>query len=281
LIALAGLDAETGVVMLLYLDQAWDKYRAAGRMNGIGDLYDAVKEGAVQRIRPKMMAVCAILFGLLPIMWSPTLQAGADVMKRIATPMIGGVITSAILNLLIYPVIYVIWRKRELPSSGQVESAPLIVTRRKQAVTFKGVLRFLIVALIAAVLFAGGYSAWNWWSSRSTSTAQIQGEPIATRTVGELTISLFGDLHNGQSEVLVRFIDANGQPKDVGEVKTNLSMNMPGMVMHSGSDVTKTNMPGVYRVRVQPQMGGDWVVKLSWQGPAGEGQVEIPVTVKQ
>jgi hypothetical protein len=81
--------------------------------------------------------------------------------------------------------------------------------------------------------------------------------------------------------VLVRFADANGQPKDVGEVKTNLSMNMPGMVIYSGSDVTGTNTPGVYRVRVQPQMGGDWVVKLSWQGPAGEGQVEIPVTVKQ
>src|SRR6202030_384148 len=114
LIALAGLDAETGVVMLLYLDQAFDKYRLAGRMNNIGDLYEAVKEGAVQRIRPKMMTVCAILFGLLPIMWSPALQAGADVMKRIATPMIGGVVTSAILELLIYPVIYVIWRRHSL-----------------------------------------------------------------------------------------------------------------------------------------------------------------------
>src|SRR6266481_432783 len=81
LIALAGVSAETGVVMLLYLDHAWDKYRLAGRMNNIGDLYEAVKEGAVQRIRPKMMTVCAILFGLLPIMWSPALQAGADVMK--------------------------------------------------------------------------------------------------------------------------------------------------------------------------------------------------------
>ena len=112
LIALAGLDAETGVVMLLYLDHAWEKYRAEGRMNTISDLYAAVKEGAVQRIRPKVMTVCAILFGLLPILWSPVTQAGADVMKRIATPMIGGVITSAILELLIYPVIFVLWRRR-------------------------------------------------------------------------------------------------------------------------------------------------------------------------
>jgi hypothetical protein len=282
LIALAGLDAETGVVMLLYLDQAFDKYRAAGRMNHIGDLYEAVKEGAVQRIRPKMMAVCAILFGLLPIMWSPTLQAGADVMKRIATPMIGGVITSAVLNLLIYPVIYVIWRRRELPSTGLAESGAPAETERKRPTTFKQLARFLIVLLVGTVLFAGGYTAWNWWSSRSESAAvQITGEPIATRTVGELTISVYGDLHNGQSEVLVKFTDANGQPKDVGEVRSNLGMNMPGMVMNAGSDVTKTSMPGVYRAKLQPQMGGDWVLKLSWQGPAGEGQAEIPVNVKQ
>ena len=114
LIALAGLDAETGVVMLLYLDNAWEKFRAEGRMKTMSDLHAAVREGAVQRIRPKVMTVCAILFGLLPIMWSPVTQAGADVMKRIATPMIGGVVTSAILELLIYPVIFVIWKKRGL-----------------------------------------------------------------------------------------------------------------------------------------------------------------------
>src|SRR5207245_165279 len=114
IIALAGLDAETGVVMLLYLDHAWDKFRAAGRMNSMDDLQTAVIEGAVQRIRPKIMTICAILFGLLPIMWSPTTQSGADVMKRIAAPMIGGVITSGILELLLYPVIYVFWRKRSL-----------------------------------------------------------------------------------------------------------------------------------------------------------------------
>src|SRR2546428_1827787 len=98
LIALAGLDAETGVVMLLYLDHAWEKFRAEGRMTSMRDLHDAVIEGAVGRVRPKIMTVCAIFFGLLPIMWSPAMQAGADVMKRIATPMIGGVVTSAILE---------------------------------------------------------------------------------------------------------------------------------------------------------------------------------------
>jgi AcrB/AcrD/AcrF family/YtkA-like len=265
--------------MLLYLDQAYDKYRLAGRMNHMADLYAAVKEGAVQRIRPKMMTVCAILFGLLPIMWSPALQAGADVMKRIATPMIGGVITSAVLNLLIYPVIYVIWRRRELPTQASTQTAPTATARtnRKSG----ALLRFLIVAIIAGVLGAVGYTGLNSWHSRYANAAHIEGPLIAARTVDDVTINLYGDLHNGQSEVLIRFTDSTGHPKDVGEVKTNLTMNMPGMVMNSGSEVTKTNTPGVYRAKLQPQMGGDWVVKLFWKNPAGEGRIEIPVSVKE
>ena len=117
LLALAGLDAETGVVMLLYLDHAWEKFRSEGRMKSIADLRAAIHEGAVQRLRPKIMTACAILFGLLPIMWSPITQTGADVMKRIATPMIGGVVTSTLLELLIYPIIFLMWRGRKVGAS--------------------------------------------------------------------------------------------------------------------------------------------------------------------
>jgi Cu(I)/Ag(I) efflux system membrane protein CusA/SilA len=108
IIALAGIDAETGVVMLLYLDLAYEKFRRQGRMGSLTDLNEAVIEGAAQRLRPKMMAVMAILMGLLPIMWSH--GAGADVMKRIAAPMVGGVVSSFVLQLLVYPVIYAIWK---------------------------------------------------------------------------------------------------------------------------------------------------------------------------
>ena len=107
-IALAGVDAETGVVMLLYLDQAYAKFKGEGRMNSLEDLELAVEDGAVKRIRPKMMTVMAILMGLLPVMWSQ--GAGADVMKRIAAPMVGGVVTSFLLELLIYPVIFTVWK---------------------------------------------------------------------------------------------------------------------------------------------------------------------------
>ena len=112
IIALAGVDAETGVIMLLYLDQAYDKWRKDGRMRTIADLREAISEGAVKRIRPKIMTVMAILFGLLPIMWSH--GAGADVMKRIAAPMIGGVLSSFLLELIVYPAIYEVWRGWEM-----------------------------------------------------------------------------------------------------------------------------------------------------------------------
>ncbi|MBX9628853.1 MAG: CusA/CzcA family heavy metal efflux RND transporter, partial [Gemmataceae bacterium] len=108
IIALAGVDAETGVVMLLYLDHAYERRKKEGRMAGLEDLEGAVMEGAVQRVRPKMMTVMAILMGLLPIMWST--GTGSDVMKRIAAPMVGGVVTSFILELLIYPAVYTIWK---------------------------------------------------------------------------------------------------------------------------------------------------------------------------
>ena len=115
LIALAGLDAETGVVMLLYLDIAHDKWKKEGRMNTLQDLKDSIMEGAVKRVRPKLMTVGVILAGLVPIMFSH--GAGADVMKRIAAPMVGGVITSEILELTVYPAIYLLWKKRELASA--------------------------------------------------------------------------------------------------------------------------------------------------------------------
>jgi Cu(I)/Ag(I) efflux system membrane protein CusA/SilA len=112
LIALAGLDAETGIVMLVYLDHAYRDARARSELHSEADLKQAILHGAVQRIRPKAMTVLTILFGLLPIMWST--GTGADVMKRIAAPMVGGITTSALLELLVYPAIYLLWKKRGL-----------------------------------------------------------------------------------------------------------------------------------------------------------------------
>jgi Cu(I)/Ag(I) efflux system membrane protein CusA/SilA len=112
IIALAGLDAETGVIMLLYLDLAYAKWKKEGRLNSVQDMKDAIMHGAVQRIRPKIMTVSVILAGLVPIMFSH--GTGSDVMKRIAAPMVGGVVTSTILELIIYPAIFLIWKSRAL-----------------------------------------------------------------------------------------------------------------------------------------------------------------------
>jgi Cu(I)/Ag(I) efflux system membrane protein CusA/SilA len=113
LIALAGLDAETGVVMLLYLDVAYEDFQKRDMLRTRNDLADAIYHGAVKRVRPKVMTISVIVAGLLPIMWSH--GTGADVMKRIAAPMVGGVVTSGVMELAIYPIIFYLWKARGIP----------------------------------------------------------------------------------------------------------------------------------------------------------------------
>jgi Cu(I)/Ag(I) efflux system membrane protein CusA/SilA len=113
IIALAGLDAETGVVMLLYLDLAYEEWQKKGKLRTTVDLRDAIYHGAVKRVRPKAMTAAVIIAGLLPILWSH--GTGADTMKRIALPMVGGVVTSTLMELLVYPAIFFLWRRRTLP----------------------------------------------------------------------------------------------------------------------------------------------------------------------
>jgi Cu(I)/Ag(I) efflux system membrane protein CusA/SilA len=121
-IALAGVAAETGVVMLIYLDHAWKaQLERVGRPT-VRDLYHAVIEGAVERVRPKMMTVTAIMAGLLPILWGN--GTGASVMKRIAAPMVGGMISSTVLTLVVIPAVYSLWKERTLvPAADDVQPA--------------------------------------------------------------------------------------------------------------------------------------------------------------
>jgi copper/silver efflux system protein len=121
IIALMGLDAETGVFMLLFLDLSHDEARRAGRLRNERDLIEAIVHGAVKRVRPKAMTVCAAMLGLLPIMWST--GTGADLMKRIAAPLVGGLITSFVMELLVYPPVYYLWRRRQLGGEGALERA--------------------------------------------------------------------------------------------------------------------------------------------------------------
>ena len=121
LIALAGVAAETGVIMIIFLDEAYERWEREGRLRSLADMREAIIEGAVQRLRPKIMTSSAILIGLLPIMWSH--GAGADVMKRIAAPMIGGMVTSTLLTLLVIPSLYALWRGRRFTREKFVQNA--------------------------------------------------------------------------------------------------------------------------------------------------------------
>jgi Cu(I)/Ag(I) efflux system membrane protein CusA/SilA len=287
LIALAGLDAETGVVMLLYLDHAWEKFKAQGRMNRIEDLYAAVIEGAVQRIRPKIMTVCAIIFGLLPIMWSPVYQAGADVMKRIATPMIGGVITSAILNLLIYPVIYVIWKKHSLPAEppeGSSDGSAVPESRVVASGSRRRVLAGSMALLLTGIVIASAYFAWASGIGNSIFRSADPKMPVAEVTQDGVRVSILsadGQIHAKDNALQIKFQDPAGHPVDAENVKLELNMNMPGMVMHSGAKINKDDEMGDYKAHLTPDMAGDWSVDLSYQGPQGPAKLKVPVNVKQ
>jgi len=120
IIALAGLDAETGMVMLLYLDNSFDRFKEQGKMASRSDLWHAVHDGAVKRIRPKTMTVVTTFVGLVPLMWAE--GAGADTMRRLAAPLIGGLATSFILELLLYPVLFGLAKSIGLPAATKADS---------------------------------------------------------------------------------------------------------------------------------------------------------------
>ncbi|MBA5867538.1 MAG: CusA/CzcA family heavy metal efflux RND transporter [Nitrospira sp. CR1.3] len=137
IIALAGVAAETGVIMIIFLDEAYERRQREGRLRSMADLREAIIEGAVQRVRPKMMTASAILIGLLPIMWSH--GTGADVMKRIAAPMIGGMVSSTILTLLVIPAIYALWRGRSVPSGNRpLPMKATLAREEREDISIKG-----------------------------------------------------------------------------------------------------------------------------------------------
>ncbi len=123
-IALAGVAAETGVVMLIYLDEAFHRHRREGRIRRAADVAAAVREGALERLRPVLMTVTAIMAGLAPIMWSA--GTGADVMKRIASPMVGGMVSATLLTLAVIPAIYLLWRRAQIGVQETVRSTDTI-----------------------------------------------------------------------------------------------------------------------------------------------------------
>ncbi|HEV2040185.1 MAG TPA: FixH family protein, partial [Casimicrobiaceae bacterium] len=145
------------------------------------------------------------------------------------------------------------------------------------------VVRFIITAVLAALLIAGGYFAWQKFGGKLRQSQGSAGAPFATQQVSGLTLTLSttnGQLQVRDNQVAIEFRNVGGELVDAGTAKLDLDMNMPGMVMHSGGEAERVKM-GSYRTKIKPDMAGDWTARLSFDGPARKGETSFPVNVKQ
>src|SRR5437588_823911 len=154
------------------------------------------------------------------------------------------------------------------------DSPALVPSRENRRRPFKWIA--LLISLVA-IFYIGDFA---WYKLRPT---QISGAPFLTQNVNDLTVNFIaheGELRQGNNEVLIEFRDRNGQLADVGNVKFDLNMNMPGMQMSSGGTIERTNTPGRYRAKIKIDMSGDWNAKISFNGPRGQGQQSFSITAK-
>jgi hypothetical protein len=266
-IALFGTAVQTGVVMVIYLEDAVARKREA--MGGTltpSALREAVIDGALLRLRPKVMTVSTVIAGLLPIMWST--RVGAEVMKPLATPVLGGMVSSLLHVLIVTPVLFYWLQERRLglrQDPLEREARPVMTKRR--VLSAVGV----IVAIVAAVALA------QTWRAHRTVESQA-GAPVQQVRSGALTIVLLsptGTLHQGRNSYTFEFRGANGSLVDVGTVHSSANMTMPGMAMSGGVEVSRTTTPGRYQATAEFGMAGAWKMALEWDGPAGHGSVNF------
>jgi Cu(I)/Ag(I) efflux system membrane protein CusA/SilA len=267
-IALFGTAVQTGVVMVIYLEEAVERKRheLGGALTRTA-LEDAVIEGALLRLRPKVMTVSTVIAGLLPIMWST--RVGAEVMKPLATPVLGGMVSSLIHVLIVTPVIFFWLRERQLGLPREpLPAAPAPPIPRRAA-----------IAGLAVALLLGALAMW-WMTGRSggpSPPGRTETGVIQVVRSGDLEIVLRsrdGALRQGRNTFSIEFRQAaGGSVVDVGTVRASAHMAMPGMVMSGGLQVTPTKVPGRYAATAEFGMAGAWQMAIEWNGPAGQGSV--------
>ena len=269
-IALFGTAVQTGVVMVIYLEEAVERKRIelSGTLTRAG-LRDAVMEGALLRLRPKLMTVSTVIAGLLPIMWST--RAGAEVMKPLATPVLGGMVSSLLHVLIVTPVIF-FWiheRRLGLHDDLMVRDEHVRVRPRRVAIAAG------IVALVAVTVFV----AWRTRAGGNERTAQSALAVVQTIRAGDLDIALLsptGTLRPGRNSFTIEFRRTGTTSLvDVGSVRASANMAMPGMVMSGGLQVAVTGVPGRYAATAEFGMAGGWQMAIEWNGPAGQGSVNF------
>jgi copper/silver efflux system protein len=270
-IALFGTAVQTGVVMVIYLEEAVErKRRELGGTLTRAALRDGVMEGALLRLRPKVMTVATVIAGLLPIMWST--RVGAEVMKPLATPVLGGMVSSLLHVLIVTPVIFFWIRERRLGLQHEPlpSAEPVRRSLRSLAVTV-GILA--LVALTSLVV----------WRARGPSSTESTDPGAAgvvqTIRTGDLDIVLLsptGTLPQGRSSFTIEFRRTGTTTLvDVGTVHASANMPMPGMVMPGGLQLTPTGAPGRYAATAEFGMAGAWQMAIEWNGPAGQGSVNF------
>ena len=269
-IALFGTAVQTGVVMVIYLEEAVERKRQelAGTLTRAA-LRDAVMEGALLRLRPKVMTVSTVIAGLLPIMWST--RAGAEVMKPLATPVLGGMVSSLLHVLIVTPVIFFWIRERRLGLHHEP------VARHEQV----GVRprRVAIAAGIVGLVSVISILVWRTRPVGNEPAAQSAGAVVHTIRAGDLDIVLLsptGTLRQGRNDFTFEFRRTGTTTLvDVGSVRASANMPMPGMVMPGGVRVTPTGVPGRYAASAEFGMAGAWPMAIEWNGPAGQGSVSF------
>jgi Cu(I)/Ag(I) efflux system membrane protein CusA/SilA len=275
-IALFGTAVQTGVVMVIYLEEAVErKRRELGGTLTRTDLRNAVVEGALLRLRPKVMTVSTVIAGLLPIMWSS--RVGSEVMKPLATPVLGGMASSLVHVLIVTPVIFFWLRERQL---GLREAMPGI-----RAALPRPRRKMILTAGVAAVVVAIAIGGWWFTAARQGSNGSDASTAIVhTERSGDLEIVLrspSGTLHTGRNAFVIEFRDAaTHELVKVGDVHASANMSMPGMVMPGGLEVSPTNVPGRYRATAEFGMAGAWQMAIEWSGPSGKGSANFQGTVQ-
>ena len=274
-IALFGTAVQTGVVMVIYLEEAVARKRLElGGTLTRAALRDAVMEGALLRLRPKVMTVSTVVAGLLPIMWSTSV--GAEVMKPLATPVLGGMLSSLVHVLIVTPVIFFWIRERQLGLQHQ----PLAAAPRSSRAR-----RGLIAALVLIALAGASFAVW-----RLARTAATRGAPraagdgvVQTVRSGDIAIALrspTGSLRTGRNTFTIEFRSSSGELLDVGTVRVSGNMAMPGMVMPGNVRVQPAGTPGRYAATAEFGMAGSWPLSIEWNGPAGRGSVSFQGSVQ-
>ena len=273
-IALFGTAVQTAVVMVIYLEEAVSRKRQQlGGTLTRAALREAVIEGALLRLRPKLMTVSTVVAGLLPIMWSA--RVGAEVMKPLATPVLGGMLSSLLHVLVVTPVIFFWLHERRLglehealptlPSSG-LRWRPVIVT---------------VVTLSA--LWAGVFVWRQTRQGLAGGNAAPAGQVVQRLTSGSLEIALLsptGILRQGRNTFSFEFRTRDGRLVDVGTVRASGNMPMPGMAMSSGLQVQRTATAGRYDATAEFGMAGAWHMALEWDGPMGHGSINFEGAVQ-